>query len=138
MHFLLIFLISHELLHRVDNGKDAVVVEFYFADNSKFSYEEYKVFRPGNSRIPFAVGRTDALGRVVFLPDTDGVWRVKVTSNTGHGADLSIKVTQGMVNGESSNVMFFNILRFLLGLILIIGVFVLLSKNTKHKKEANV
>ncbi len=138
MHFLLIFLISHELLHRVDNGKDAVVVEFYFADNSKFSYEEYKVFRPGNSRIPFAVGRTDALGRVVFLPDTDGIWKVKVTSNTGHGAELSIKVRGGMVNGEGSNVMVFNIVRFLLGIILIVGVFVLLSKNTKNKKEANV
>ncbi len=136
MHLLLFFLLSHELLHRVENVHRAVVVEFFFADGSKFSYESYRVYKPGEDKIPFAVGRTDALGRVVFLPDTDGVWRVEVISNTGHGANLKVDVRGGGVKGESKNVMLFNILRFITGIVIIVGVFMVLSKNTKNKKEA--
>ena len=138
MYFLVFMLFSHELLHKIETSRHAVVVEFYFADNSKFSYESYKVFRPGDSKIPFAVGRTDALGRVVFLPDTEGTWVVKTQSETGHGAVVSIDVDKNLITLEKNNTMLFNIIRFLIGLLVIFGVFFLLSKNTKKqpKKEA--
>ncbi len=138
MHLLVFILLSHELLHKIETKSSAVVVEFYFADGSKFSYESYKVFRPDNNKIPFALGRTDALGRVVFLPDTEGLWVVKTQSETGHGAEVTVKVGKNLVTHEKGNTMVFNIIRFIMGLFVIFVVFLLLSKKSikQTKKEA--
>jgi nickel transport protein len=79
---------AHELDHAVTRGS-AVVVEFRFPDGTPFSYESFEVTPPAEET-PFAVGRTDALGRVVFLPDREGDWRVRVFSEDGHGADIVV------------------------------------------------
>jgi nickel transport protein len=77
---------AHDLRHTVENG-EATVVVLYYADGKPFSYESYEVFRPGEET-PFQVGRTDAAGRVVFIPDRSGRWRIRAFSEDGHGVDF--------------------------------------------------
>lgn len=82
---------AHEVDHAVEAG-EALVVRLEYASGGPFAYESYEVYRPGEST-PFQVGRTDALGRISFLPDADGDWRVRAFSEDGHGTDFKIPAT---------------------------------------------
>ncbi|MFH1279040.1 MAG: hypothetical protein ABIK65_11770 [Candidatus Eisenbacteria bacterium] len=77
---------AHEIHHVVERG-EATVVTFTSSRGSAFSSESFEVFRPGETT-SFQTGRTDALGRISFLPDREGDWRVRVFSEDGHGADI--------------------------------------------------
>jgi nickel transport protein len=79
---------AHALGHTAQPGS-AVIVELRYADGSPFSYEAAEVFRPGES-IPFLAGRTDANGRLAFVPDRAGDWRVRAFSEDGHGGDFTV------------------------------------------------
>jgi hypothetical protein len=58
--------LAHDLQHEIGEG-EAVSVRLFYADGSDFAFESYEVYRAGEE-VPFQVGRTDLLGRVVFLP----------------------------------------------------------------------
>jgi nickel transport protein len=79
---------AHSLSHTAQSGS-AVIVELRYADGSPFSYESAEVFRPAES-IPFLAGRTDANGRLAFVPDRAGEWRVRAFSEDGHGGDFTV------------------------------------------------
>ena len=112
---------AHDLQHQIDEGA-AVSVKLFFADGSDFAFESYEVYRAGDE-IPFQVGRTDLQGRVVFLPDRAGTWRIKVFSEEGHGADFSF--TTGAKGGveDVSQPFFERHLRIVVGVSVIFGVF---------------
>lgn len=117
--------LAHDLQHRIEEGA-AVSVKLFFADGSEFNFESYEVYRAGDE-IPFQVGRTDAHGRVVFLPDRAGTWRIKAFSEDGHGADFSF--TTG-VKGEvrDANEPFLERhLRIIVGVSVIFGCFGLVT-----------
>ncbi len=84
--FLLIFSFStaHEVITQVKKDT-AVVIEVKYPDGMPFSYESYEIYPPDNSKIPFAKGKTDRNGRIIFLPDKKGVWIVRAFSSDGHG-----------------------------------------------------
>ena len=81
---------AHGLDHRV-TGDRAVVVTLTYDDGAPFSFESCEVTPPAQDT-PSQVGRTDRNGRVVFLPDRAGDWRVRVMAEDGHGADISVPV----------------------------------------------
>jgi nickel transport protein len=117
--------LAHDLQHRIGEGS-AVSVRFFFADGSDFSFESYEVYRAGEE-IPFQVGRTDAGGRVVFLPDRAGTWRIKVFSEDGHGADISFSTGAGGAELDESQPLLERHLRLVVGVSLIFGLFGLVS-----------
>lgn len=80
---------AHEIVQSVSRD-DAVVITLSEPDGSPFSYENYEVYREGDE-VPYQTGRTDALGRIVFLPDRQGTWRVRAFSEDGHGIDTRIQ-----------------------------------------------
>ncbi|MTW22285.1 hypothetical protein [Allochromatium palmeri] len=82
---------AHSLTHSAQPGS-AVIVELHYADGSPFSYESTEVYRPAES-VPFLVGRTDANGRLAFVPDRSGDWRVRTFSEDGHGGDFTVAAT---------------------------------------------
>jgi len=88
---------AHSLTHSAQPGS-AVIVELRYADGSPFSYESTEVYRPAES-VPFLVGRTDANGRLAFVPDRSGDWRVRAFSEDGHGGDFTVAAAP---DGESS------------------------------------
>jgi nickel transport protein len=88
---------AHSLSHSAQPGR-AVIVELRYADGSPFSYESAEVYRPAET-VPFLAGRTDANGRLAFVPDRSGDWRVRAFSEDGHGGDFMVAAAS---NGESS------------------------------------
>jgi nickel transport protein len=112
---------AHDLQHSINEGT-AVSVKLFFADGNDFDFESYEVYRAGEE-IPFQVGRTDALGRVVFLPDRAGTWRIKTFSEEGHGADFAF--TTGAKNHiqETNKPFLERHLRIIAGVSVIFGVF---------------
>ena len=116
---------AHDLRHSIEGG-EAVTVKLFFADGNEFSFESYEVYRAGDE-IPFQVGRTDLEGRVVFLPDRAGTWRIKAFSEDGHGADFSFS-TDLKGGAQDANRSFLERhLRIVVGVSLIFGVFGLVN-----------
>jgi nickel transport protein len=123
--------LAHDLQHQIEEGT-AVSVRLFFGDGSDFSFESYEVYRAGDE-IPFQVGRTDLQGRVVFLPDRAGTWRIKAFSEDGHGADFSFStdVTSGVEDANRS--LLERHLRIVVGASLIFGAFGLVNLFTRRR-----
>jgi nickel transport protein len=79
---------AHEIHHSVGEG-GAVIVELTGADGKPFSFESYELFRPGEA-VPVQIGKTDQRGRIIFVPDSSGAWRIRAFSVDGHGADFTV------------------------------------------------
>ncbi len=125
---------AHDLQHSIDEAT-AVSVRLFFADGRDFGLESYEIYRAGEE-MPFQVGRTDVRGRVVFLPDRAGTWRIKLFSQDGHGGDFSfITGARGDVQGGSKSFLERH-LRIIAGVSLIFGVFGLISLFARRGGEA--
>ena len=81
---------GHDLRHELSQ-QEAQTLHLYYPDGQPFDFENYEISAPGEE-LPFQTGVTDALGRLAFLPDREGSWRVRVFSPDGHGLDLTIEV----------------------------------------------
>ena len=125
--------LAHGLQHRIDEAA-AVSVELFLADGSAFAFESYEVYRAGDE-IPFQVGRTDARGRVVFLPDRAGTWRIKAFSEDGHGADFSFSTgARGDVKVGRESFLDRH-LRVIAGVSVIFGVFGLIGLFSRRRGQ---
>jgi nickel transport protein len=123
--------LAHDLQHSIDEAA-AVYVEFFFADGNEFDFESYEVYR-GGEEVPFQVGRTDARGRLVFLPDRGGAWRIKAFSEDGHGADFSLTTdaTGGVEKAGGSLIERYP--RIVVGVSIIFGIFGLITLFTRGR-----
>lgn len=90
--------VAHSVDHRVAAGEASVVT--LSAGGQPLADASYRVYSPEPGP-PFAAGRTDRLGRVSFLPDRAGAWRVVVSAADGHGASVVVTVDEA---GEVSQV----------------------------------
>jgi len=84
---------SHALHYSVDEAEAAVVVSLDFGHGEPPSDASYALFRPAQSDA-FQTGRSDATGRIAFVPDQAGEWRLQVTTEDGHGLELRIEVDE--------------------------------------------
>jgi nickel transport protein len=80
---------AHDLHHQIAPAA-ALSVRLAYADGKPFAYETYELYARG-SDVPAQVGKTDAEGRVVFVPGTRSQWRLRAFSADGHGADLQFE-----------------------------------------------
>jgi nickel transport protein len=125
---------AHEVHHEV-LSTGAVLVQLRYADGRSFSYEGYELY-PADKDVPAQVGRTDAGGRVVFIPGSNRNWRLKAFSADGHGVDLRFEspaVPDGTVvveggPGRTTLVLF--------GLSLILGGFGVIQLFIKRREPA--
>ncbi len=122
---------AHEVHHRIE-AAGAVVVTLTYANGEPFAYEKYAL-TPAGQETPRQVGNTDAAGRIAFVPDTIGKWRLQATSADGHGVNLEFAapaVDAGTQAAEPS------LPRWLLagfGLSLIFGLFGLFQLFARKK-----
>jgi hypothetical protein len=72
----------------------AVVVNFADHDGAAAEGWTYTVIDPDGEA--FARGMCDARGRVLFMPDRPGAWRVRVFSPDGHGASVDVVVDEDL------------------------------------------
>ena len=122
---------AHEVDHQVTRA-DAVVVALQYADGSPFAYEQYEVLPPGET-VPFQTGRCDAQGRVVFLPDRPGDWRVKASSEDGHGAELTVAVDAVGSAAARPRSLWERSSRLVTGIALLFGIFGLFTLFARRR-----
>lgn len=67
----------------------AVAAHIVYADGKPFAFEAYEVY-VGESKTPLQVGRTDAQGRALFVPEGEGPWRLRAYAVDGHGVEMRI------------------------------------------------
>lgn len=132
---------AHEVLHDVERGR-ALAVRAYFADGEPLAYTQYEVYSPADPKIPHQKGRTDRSGWVAFVPDAPGKWHVKVIDNTGHGLDVDVEAgapgpapAPGGGGGGASSLAF--ILRPVVGIVVIVGVFAAIAANHRRKGRSS-
>lgn len=77
-------------IHHQQARAEAVVVTLTYADGNPFAFERYRI-REAGTEAPLQTGRTDARGRIVFLPDGEGPWSVRAESEDGHGHRLTVE-----------------------------------------------
>jgi nickel transport protein len=111
---------GHELHHTVVRG-EAIIVRIEDDDGGAFAGQRYEVFREGEAA-PYQAGRTDVRGTVAFVPDRDGVWRIRAFSEDGHGVDFSFEVDEGLVTAETRP-LFERYGRIVVGVALVFGLF---------------
>jgi nickel transport protein len=121
---------AHALSHTAQPGS-AVIVELRYGDGSPFSYESAEVYRPGEA-VPFLAGRTDANGRLAFVPDRAGDWRVRVFSEDGHGGDFTVAAA-GAAGASTPADGMGTVGRLAVGLSVIFGVFGIWSLFVRSK-----
>lgn len=126
------WVVAHDLQHSVTGGQ-AVVVRLFYVDDSPFSFEAYEVYRQGET-IPYQVGRTDSLGRIAFLPDKAGTWRIKAISEDGHGLDFSLTSDAAARVENSDKPIYERYGRIVVGIAVILGLFGFLNLYLKRKK----
>lgn len=85
---------AHRMDHVVSQD-EAMVVSLSFGHGHPPLHESFRVYAP-DQEVAFQNGRTDALGRLSFLPDRPGTWRVVVSTDDGHGVELDIDVDESM------------------------------------------
>lgn len=126
---------AHEVHH--DIGVDeAVVVTLRYADGTPFAFEEAEI-RDASGRELLFVTRSDAQGRVVFLPPGDGPWIVRVISADGHGAEVRVEasVLEGGATAPSAPVAASTgLLRIAAGVLLILGLFAILARIARSPR----
>lgn len=112
---------AHDLQYSVSDGQ-AVVVRLFYANNVPFSFEGYEIY-PEGEKTPVQVGRTDAQGRIVFLPDKAGRWRVKAISEDGHGLDFTLTTDATARVAGADQPIYERYGRIVVGVALILGLF---------------
>lgn len=127
------FLLSHDLMYKVLEH-NAVVITFSFGNGSDFSYNSYEVYGP-NEKIPFSVGKTDKLSRVIFIPNKKGIWRVKVFSGDGHGKEIEIDIDKEFKIQGYSQTFFEKFQKILIGIAIIFAIFMGIRSLKRYKDE---
>ncbi|MBK7047169.1 MAG: hypothetical protein IPH48_11820 [bacterium] len=78
------------------------VATFTHADGSPMAGVPFTVTTPVGTEA-FLTGNTDVHGRVVFLPDRAGAWKVRVAGADGHGAVVTIDVDSTAISMSSQS-----------------------------------
>ncbi len=112
---------AHDLQHTIRRG-DAVVITVTFPDGMPFSFESFELFAESDS-IPFQVGRSDAQGRIVFLPDSARTCRVRAFAHDGHGIDITFATEGWEALPDAQRAPLSRLTRILVGVALVFGLF---------------
>lgn len=82
---------GHTVVDRV--AGNALAVEFALPGGEPLADAQVLVFAPGADAKAWLQSRTDRLGRVAFLPDRPGTWRLELADDRGHAATAAVEVT---------------------------------------------
>lgn len=124
---------AHDLRYSVAQG-EAVVLRLFHGDDSGFRFQAYEIYRAGETK-PYQVGRTDDRGRIAFLPDQAGRWRLIVFSEDGHGLDIQFTTDAAARPSGLDEPFYERHARILVGVGLIFGLFGVLSLFLSRRRH---
>lgn len=82
---------AHGLEHHLTEGRgEAAVLSVHRADQQAFADEAYRIFYETESH-PLQVGHSDASGRIVFLSERPGRYRIETATQDGHGGVYEVR-----------------------------------------------
>jgi nickel transport protein len=118
-----------------------IAVKIFYSAQDPASYAEYEVYGPGEE-LPHQTGRTDRNGFVAFVPDKQGVWKIKVLGESAHGfhgvtTEVTVDKDFGLESFKKPLVAQYS--KFVTGISLIIGLFgiyAMIASRKKQKTEA--
>lgn len=114
---------AHQVDHEVSRA-EAIVIELHYADGTPFAYEECEV-RAVGADVPLLVGRTDAEGRLAFVPPTAGRYAARALSEDGHGASFEFDAAAAtlVAGGAPARRAGRGMTQMFTGVVLILGLF---------------
>ncbi|MCU7892353.1 MAG: hypothetical protein KZQ78_12370 [Candidatus Thiodiazotropha sp. (ex Ustalcina ferruginea)] len=124
---------SHGIEMSIDQG-EASIVTLRFPNNQPFANVSYELFVAA-SKSPYQTGRTDAQGRVVFVPGSIRQWRIRVFSKDGHGTDTHLEVDADSTSRFSDGETVSPIAYLVLGIGILLSGFGLLLLTVKRGKS---
>jgi len=130
---------AHTVNYDVQQRSVAAVKVFYSADDPA-SYSAFEVYAPEGGDLPYQTGRTDRNGFVTFIPDRQGIWKVKVLGESAHGyhgVTVEVKVDKDMNLESFKKPLAAQYVKFVTGISLIIGVFGIYALYSSRKKQKN-
>jgi nickel transport protein len=126
---------AHTVNYQVQ--QQGMAVRIFYAPDDPASYSEFEVFGPGD-RLPHQTGRTDKNGFACFIPDRQGVWKVKVlgeSSHGFHGVTTEIKVDKDLNLESFKKPLAAAYTKLVTGISLIIGLFGLYAFIKSRRKQ---
>jgi nickel transport protein len=132
---------AHTVNYAVEQKSVVAVRVFYTADDPA-NYAEFEVYGPEGGDLPYQAGRTDRNGFVAFVPDRQGIWKVKVLGESAHGyhgVTVEVKVDKDLNLESFKKPLAAQYTKFVTGISLIIGIFgiyALISSRKRQKDEA--
>lgn len=123
---------AHDLRHTVEKNS-AVTVRLFFPDDSPFPFTDYEIYRAGEET-PRQVGKTDREGRIIFVPDSAGEWRIKAFSGDGHGLDIIVSTDEIGDVTKSDRPLIERYGRVITGIGFILGLFGVISLFYRKKR----
>lgn len=103
-------------------AQTAQLITLQYADGQPFAFEAYELY-PAGETTPFQVGRTNAQGQLVFVPDSRSEWRLKAYSADGHGVDQTLTATPSQPGQPLTSTSLPRPLLLVAGLGIIFGLF---------------
>ena len=120
-------------IHSSVGSSPAVVIKLFYVDNAPFSFEGYEIYRAGE-KLPYQVGRSGSQGRIAFLSDRAGPWRIKAYSENGHDLDFTLKTDAAARVETADKPAYERYGRIVVGVAAILGLFGFLSLYVKRNK----
>jgi nickel transport protein len=122
-----------------DVQQKGIAVKIFYSAQDPASYAEYEVFGPGEE-LPHQTGRTDRNGFVAFVPDKQGIWKIKVLGESAHGyhgVTIEVKVDKDLGLESFNKPLVAQFTKYVTGISLIIGIFGIYALITSRKKQKN-
>lgn len=111
----------------------ALTVTFSFENHIPMGGERFEIQAPESETI-FQAGQTDPLGRVVFRPDREGVWVIRVFSEDGHGTTARIPVGNDLLTSEVEAPGPGQASKIIMGVSILFGLFGVLALVSRRKR----
>ncbi len=127
-----LILISHGVDFEFFKG--AKGIRFFYEDGTPISFGEYKIYSPDKK--VFSEGYLDKKGRVLFMPDKTGKWKIEVRDGLGHGIEKEIEIKdleKEEFIRESKIPLYFKILLVISIIFGFTGIFFYIFANRKLK-----
>jgi nickel transport protein len=114
-----------------------IAVRIFYGAEDPASYSEYEIFGPGD-KLPHQTGRTDKNGFVSFVPDRQGIWKVKVLGESTHGfhgMTTEVKVDKDFNLESFKKPLAATYTKLVTGISLIIGLFGIYALLRSRKNQ---
>lgn len=94
--------LGHGTGYRLLEETSPPALTFFYTTGEPMRYLEAKVYSPEDERFAHQSGRTDALGRLAFVPNVAGEWRVVVRDEQGHMAEAVVNVGEEALGSRNA------------------------------------